>query len=100
MFPLNNLKLKGGKMGRLAKISFYKLENRILKMYFLEKKTLEEISIDLKSNKYYISTEAVRRFIFNIENLLKRYAEAENVKRYGLLEHKYKLDIDLLKKIY
>lgn len=87
-------------MGRLSKISFYKLENRILKMYFLEKKTFKEISIDLKSNKYYISTEAVRRFIFNIKNLLKRYTAAENVKRYGLLEHKYILDIDLLKKIY
>lgn len=87
-------------MGRLSKISLNKLENEIIKMYYVEKKTHEEIAKELKIKKYFISKEAVRRFILNIEYLLKNYIEAENIKRHGLIEFKYILDTELLKKIY
>lgn len=87
-------------MGRLSKISLNKLENEIIKMYYVEKKTHEEIAKELKIKKYFISKEAVRRFILNIEYLLKNYTEAENIKRHGLIEFKYILDTELLKKIY
>lgn len=87
-------------MGRLSKISLNKLENEIIKMYYVEKKTHEEIAKELKIKKYFISKEAVRRFILNIEYLLKKYTEAENIKRHGLIEFKYILDTELLKKIY
>lgn len=86
-------------MLRRCKIVLLKQENKVIEMYFINKKNITEINQALNSQGYLISRESIRRFILEFKQLLKKYNNADDIKKYAFLNCNYILDLNLIEKL-